>query len=468
MANTDMRMVNSFDASSTKDLPPQTRDLVERRQRSLGAAYRLFYSNPVHFTRGEGVLLFDAEGRDYLDAYNNVPVVGHSNLAVHDAVSAQLLRLNTHTRYLTDGVISYAERLLALFPPYLDNVVFACTGSEAVDLALRVSRHVTGRRGVVATRHAYHGTTQSAAEVSPSLGKGNSIPDHVELVDAPDHVRDPVEGAADAFGERTRQAIDRLRMRGYDPAALLLDTSLSSDGLQVDPAGLLAPAVEAIREAGGLFIADEVQAGFGRTGGWWGFTRHGIEPDLVVLGKPMGNGIPISAVVGRSDLLDAFGKEVRYFNTFGGNPVSVAAADAVLDQIIDRGLLLNATRVGADIARDLHPLVAKDPGVAAVRQTGLFIAIEFVEGAMSQRPDAARAAAMVNGMRERRVLDQRFRTLRQRPQDQTAACLRQRARAAAGRSIRRDPDSDITLVSAHSARIPPLQNRVGDSPEERA
>lgn len=404
MARTDMRMVNSFDPSTADGLPARTRELVERRRRSLGAAYRLFYSNPVHFVRGQGVFLFDGEGRDYLDAYNNVPVVGHSNLAVYDAVSAQLLRLNTHTRYLTDEVVSYAERLLSLFPPYLDNVVFACTGSEAVDLALRVSRHVTGRRGVIATRHAYHGTTQVAAEVSPSLGAGNIIPDHIELVDAPDTLREPAEDAAAAFGERTRQAIARLRTRGYEPAALLLDSVLSSDGLHIDPAGLLAPAADAIREAGGLFIADEVQAGFGRTGDWWGFTRHGVEPDLVVLGKPMGNGIPISAVVGRSDLLDAFGRDVRYFNTFAGNAVSVAAASAVLDQLTNRGLVDNAALVGADIAHELRALVANDPGVAAVRHTGLFIGIEFTRDAESRDPDAARAAAVVDEMRERRVL----------------------------------------------------------------
>jgi 4-aminobutyrate aminotransferase-like enzyme len=399
-----MHMVNSFDPTASESLAPEDRALLERRQRVLGAPYRLFYREPVHLVRSEGVLLYDRNGLDYLDAYNNVPVVGHSNPRVQERVAQQLSVLNTHTRYLTDDVVDYAERLLALFPPHLEQVVFACTGSEAVDLALRIAGHTTGRTGIIATAHAYHGTTQAAAAVSPSLGTNNPIPDNVVLVEAPDTLRHDPATTAREFAARITRGIDELRRRGHQPAAAIVDSILSSDGLQTDPPGMLGPAAEVVRDAGALWIADEVQSGFGRTGGWWGFERHALRPDLVVLGKPMGNGIPISAVVGRADLMEAFGRDVRYFNTFGGNPVSIAAASAVLDEITGLDLLHNATTTGAEAALGMSGAAAGDPGIADVRHAGLFIAVELVRDPETLAPDAARAAAIVDAMRQRRVL----------------------------------------------------------------
>src|SRR5579859_7907558 len=236
-------MANAYDPSRPADLPPPARMLLERRQKVLGAPYRLFYRTPVEVARAEGVLLYDSDGNDYLDAYNNVPVVGHSNSRVTEAVTRQLATLNTHTRYLTEPVIRYAERLTALFPGPLSQVIFACTGSEAVDLALRVARHHTGSEGIIATRHAYHGTTSAAAEISPSLGPNNPIPPTVELIDAPD-------------AGQVRTAISTLSARGIGFAGLIIDTVLSSDGLRLDAD--LAAAREAVHDAGGVFIADEV------------------------------------------------------------------------------------------------------------------------------------------------------------------------------------------------------------------
>jgi 4-aminobutyrate aminotransferase-like enzyme len=369
----------------------------------MGAAYRLFYERPVHLVRGEGVLLHDADGNDYLDAYNNVPVVGHANERVRRAVDRQLATLNTHTRYLTDEVVGYAERLTALFPAPLDQAVFVCTGSEAVDLALRVARSVTGRRGVVVTRHAYHGTTTAAAEISPSLGPHNPIPPHVALVDAPDSVRDDPATAPRELGRRIDAAVAELEGRGFGLAALVIDSVLSSDGLQTQPRTFLQVAAERARAHGGLYVADEVQPGFGRTGAqWWGFERHGVVPDLAVIGKPMGNGIPIAALVARSDLLDAFGAKVRYFNTYGGNAVSIAAATAVLDEIEERGLLGHSAALGAELLTAITDLTREDAGVAQVRGAGLFLAVELVT--TGGEPDADRAARVVNAMRERRVL----------------------------------------------------------------
>ncbi|PRB43130.1 aspartate aminotransferase family protein [Arthrobacter sp. MYb23] len=396
-------MVNSFDPARAALLDPADRELLRRRDASMGAAYRLFYERPVHFVRGEGAFLYDADGADYLDAYNNVPVVGHSNPRVQKAVSDQLGAVNTHTRYLAGGVVDYAERLTALFPEPLNQAIFACTGSEAVDLALRIARMSTGRAGIIVTRHAYHGTTTLAAQISPSLGPNNLIPPEVALVDAPDSVRDAPGEAAALLAARIDAAVEELGSRGIAPAAIVVDSILSSDGLQSHPVGILGTVAERARAHGALYIADEVQPGFGRTGStWWGFERHTVVPDLAVLGKPMGNGIPISAVVGSQELFEQFGRKVRYFNTFGGSAVSIAAATAVLDELESRELLPHSEELGGELLSAIQTMTRDEPGVAEVRGAGLFLAVEFVD--RSGLPDAVRAAEVVNAMREKRIL----------------------------------------------------------------
>lgn len=398
-----LHMVNSFDASRVDELGDADRALLRRREASMGGAYRLFYQRPLHPVRGEGAMLYDADGLDYLDAYNNVPVVGHSNERVRAAVHRQLGILNTHTRYLTDGVVAYAERLTGLFPPPLDQAIFVCTGSEAVDLAVRVARTVTERDGVIATGHAYHGTTSAAAALSPSLGPHNIIPSDVALVDAPDSVRDGDSPAAEAFGRRIDTAVDELRSRGIELAAIVIDSIMSSDGLQTHPADTLRVVADRARRYGALFVADEVQSGFGRTGAqWWGFERHGVVPDMAVLGKPMGNGVPIAALVGSPHIFDAFGARTRYFNTFGGNPVSVAAASAVLDELQDRELLDHSEQLGGELLAAIGEMTADDPGVAEVRGAGLFLAVELV--GQDNTPDPDRAVRVVDHMREQRIL----------------------------------------------------------------
>ena len=402
MTSKSLHMANAFDGSDVDLLDEGVRDLIRRRDAVLAPSYRLFYRHPVVAARGSGVWLYDADGNQYLDAYNNVPAVGHSHPHVQRLVTEQLGVLNTHTRYLTEPVIDYSERLLALFPAELNRVVYTCTGSEAVDLALRVARYETGARGVVCTTHAYHGTTAAAAAVSPSLGPNNVIGDDVVLVTAPDADRDDPATMAEEFAARVRSAIAELHRRGVGFAGMIVDSILSSDGVQSDPEGFLAPAVRAVQEAGGLWIADEVQPGFGRLGStWWGFQRHGIEPDLVVLGKPMGNGIPIGALVGRDGVMAKFGRDIRYFNTFGGNPVSIAAATAVLDVIEEEALLDNVKRSGQRLLEGLREIAGRHDGVGGVRGIGLFLAMEFVDG---DDPDAATASRVVNELRERRIL----------------------------------------------------------------
>lgn len=398
-------MINAFDSGRLDHLPEETAALIRRRERALGASYRLFYEDPVYVERGEGVWLYAPDGTAYLDVYNNVPCVGHCHPRVVEAVRAQVGKLNTHTRYLTDTVVDYAEALTAQFPESLSQVMLTCTGSEAIDLALRIARSHTGAAGIIVTDNAYHGVTTAASELSPSLGEGVPLGVHIRTVPAPDSYRNDPADMGESFAGHVRAAIADLRRHGAAPAALLFDTVFSSDGVVTDPAGFIQPAVAAIREAGGLFIADEVQPGFGRTGSaMWGFARHGVMPDLVALGKPMGNGMPIAGVIGRPDLFDAFARRTRYFNTFGGNPVSCAAALAVLEVLREERLMENAATVGAYLRAGLRTLSERFERLGDVRGDGLFISAEFVTDPETKAPDAALAGRIVNALRQRRIL----------------------------------------------------------------
>lgn len=399
-------MVNSYDPATAPELSARQRALLQRRQRVLGPGYRLFYANPVEVVRGERAHLFDASGTDYLDAYNNVPSVGHCHPAVTEALCRQAATINTNTRYLTEGVVAYAEDLLSTFEPTFEHVTFTCTGSEANDLAYRIARHETGCEGIIVTRNAYHGLTARVAEFSPSLGVGSPLGAHVRLVDAPD--ASAVDGdLGQHFAAGVRAAIDDLSRHGYGLAAMYADTIFSSDGIFAEPAGFLAPAVTAVHAAGGLFIADEVQPGFTRLGdSWWGYQRHRIEPDMVTLGKPMGNGMPIAAVVQRGGIGERFGRDMRYFNTFGGNTVSIAAAHAVLSTIREERLLESVRSVGDVLSEGIRSITRDNHTVTSVRGAGLFIGVELRSQSPSgeQLPDAALAARFVNELRERHVL----------------------------------------------------------------
>jgi len=379
-----------FDPARVDELDPRTADLVRRRAISMGPAYRLFYREPLEFVRGDGAHLFDADGVDYLDAYNNVPSVGHAHPRVVAAIAEQAARLNTHTRYLSEATVAYAERLLATFPAAagLGQVMFTCTGSEANDLALRVAKAATGGEGVIVTWNAYHGVTTEVAGISPSLVGLDGMPPWARAVRAPGV--DPDVSIADAV----RATLSELDAFGIKPAALVVDTIFASDGVYPTVEGL-ADAVAAVRAAGGLFIADEVQPGFGRIGdGMWGFARHGLLPDIVTMGKPMGNGHPVAAMVARPDVLEPFAQNMRYFNTFGGNTVSIAAATAVLDVIEDEGLIAHAGRVGAGLRLGLEAI--DDPRVLGVRGAGLFLGVDLV--------DEAFTLDVVNALRDRHVL----------------------------------------------------------------
>lgn len=389
-------MPNAFRPGAA-DLPPADAALVARREAALGPAYRLFYDRPLHLVRGEGVWLYDAEGRAWLDTYNNVASCGHGHPRIVASMADQAARFASHTRYLHEGVLRLAERLLATMPPEIGHVMFTCTGSEANDLALRIARVATGGAGVIVTENAYHGVTAAVAELSPSLGPGTRLGAHVRTVPA------PVSGdAGQVFAAGVQAAIADLLRHGIKPMALIADTVFSSDGVVADPPGFLAPAVAAIRAAGGIFIADEVQPGFGRTGaGMWGFARHGVIPDMVSMGKPMGNGYPLAGLALRPDLAAEFGLNTRYFNTFGGNAVAAAVGNAVLDVIAEEGLIENARAVGAHFAAELRSLAPRHPALGELRAVGLFLGLDVIQGGA---PDPAGAARIVNGLRDEGVL----------------------------------------------------------------
>jgi len=400
-------MINGFDPNRLGELPDQMQKNIRRRDQSLGPSYRLFYDTPIEVVRGKGVTLFDPEGIEYLDVYNNVPSVGHAHPKVIAAVHEQMQTLNTNTRYVQESILDYSEQLLSTFPAELGHVMFTCTGSEANDLAMRVAKYVTGNQGIIVTSGAYHGLTAEVSSFSPSLGIGVPLGANVRVIDAPDALRFSSDQGSleDHLRNQVRAAIADLHRHGIGLAAFIADSIFSSDGVFAGPAGFLRPIIEEVQAAGGLYIADEVQPGFGRTGAeWWGFQRHGIVPDIVTIGKPMGNGIPVAAAIFKPELLVEFGKNIRYFNTFGGNSVAIAAAQAVLDVIREESLIENAHKVGDKIITGLKDLAQGLEQVAEVRGSGFFIGVDLVTDRSTLTPDGQAAAAIVNSLREDRIL----------------------------------------------------------------
>ena len=389
-----------FSNDNLDELSEPTRLLVERRNRSLGAAYRLFYEQPVEIVRGRGSKLWDSAGTEYLDVYNNVPSVGHSHPRVVEAISRQAALVNTNTRYLDRPLIDYSEDLLGTLPRALANVMYTCTGSEANDFALRIATTVTGKRGLIVTRNAYHGVTTETAAISPSLGGADSIAPWVRLVDAP-------TGDGTAFADAVTAAAAELGTSEHGFAALIADSIFASDGVQPGSAAFLGRISDIVHDADGLYIADEVQAGFGRLGhGLWGFTRHdtvlgAVVPDIVTVGKPMGNGMPIGAVIARRELVDAFATHGRYFSTFGGTAVSIAAAQAVFDIIRDEGLVENSRVVGDYLTAGLGMLAGFHDSLGEVRGAGLFLGVDLVH---EEFPDEKTTLVVVNELRRRGVL----------------------------------------------------------------
>lgn len=398
---------NSFRGEDEAALDDVTRGMTAQRERILGASYRLFYRRPVHLVRGEGAYLWDADGTKYLDVYNNVASVGHAHPRVIEAVTRQMSALNTHTRYLHTRVLDYAEDLLSLLPEQIDQVMFMCTGSEANDLAIRVARAYTGGQGIIITSESYHGNTELTSAHSPALG-GNQLPDPASRrIAPPDGYRQGIAATELAawYAAEMQRTIDAMRADGVAFAGLLADSAFSSDGVFLGEPGMLRAGIDVVHTNGGVFIADEVQPGFARTGDtFWGFARHGVIPDIVTMGKPMGNGIPISGMAARREVLEAFSRQIPYFNTFGGNPVSVAAAQAVLDIIREEKLQDRARIVGAQLRAGLSDLAQRHELIGDVRGAGQFTGLELVLDRETKKPAGKIALQVIEELRNRGVL----------------------------------------------------------------
>ena len=408
------------DAATLAGIPPETfvqtgrtrPEIVAARRTSLLPNLSISYSEPIKFVRGEGAWLIDDRGRAYLDCFNNVCHLGHAHPDIVEAICTQSARLNTNTRYLHDAVVTYAERLTATLPEGLSVASFACSGSEANSLALRMARTMTGSNDALVLDWAYHGTTQELIDLSPYKYKrkgGKGKPAHVFEAAIPDSYRAPldwpVEEYALRFAESIGEQIETMRKQGRAPAFFIAESIPSVAGQVILPEGYLREVYRMVRAVGGLCIADEVQVGFGRVGShWWAFEMQGVVPDIVTMGKPIGNGHPMSALVTTREIADRFNNGMEYFNTFGGNPVSCAAGLAVLDVIERDRLRDNAAAIGAYLVARFRAMQQRYEVIGDVRGQGLFLGIELVNNRKTKEPATAFARKVNEGAKVRGVL----------------------------------------------------------------
>lgn len=383
--------------------------LLMRRKRVMGQS-PLFYQQPLHLVKGEGVYLYDIDGKPYLDCYNNIPVVGHCNPQVVQAIYEQAQVLNVHSRYLSDNIVSYGERLLSTFQADFDQIIFTCSGSEANDQALRIVRQVTGAEGIICSNYAYHGNTAAVDRVSPlfKAPQDRHNYDDVRMIPFPETYR-PLNGLTGealvtAYLEQVQMQIDAFKKSNVGFAGIIFCSVFANEGLPDVPATLLKKVTDLVHAEGGLVIADEVQAGFGRTGKMWGHEHMGFVPDLVTMGKPMGNGYPIAALVAHAELFERFRQKNFYFNTFAGAQVAAAAANAVLDVFEEQQLLKNASEMGDYIRIGLRHYANKYNLIDDVRGVGLWVGFEMVSDKQLKSPAILETKQLVNSLKEQGIL----------------------------------------------------------------
>ncbi|MBC6440044.1 MAG: aminotransferase class III-fold pyridoxal phosphate-dependent enzyme [Rhodospirillales bacterium] len=404
-------VMGTVDTPEATDLPEQ----LKRRHRYLGRHLSLFYRNPIHVERGRGAILYDANGRAFVDAYNNVTSVGHCHPHVVNAMHRQASALATNTRYVYAILADYAERLQGTMPGRLQCCILVNSGSEANDIAWQMSTMLTGKRGGIVMEHAYHGITEATVAMSPA-GIDWNAPDHagkvaphIATMIAPDTYRGPYrrgeKGLADKYAADADRAIAQLDASGHGTACLMVDTSFCSNGIPDVPKGYLGKVAARVRAAGGMIVADEVQYGFGRPGThMWGFEYHGIRPDIVTIGKPVGDGFPLGVVVTTPQILHDYMEVTGLFSTFGGNPVACAAGLAVLDVLEREDLLANCRITGNHMKAGLTELMGRHECIGDVRGHGFVIGVEIVGNRVTLEPDAPMTTAIMNRMRELGVL----------------------------------------------------------------
>jgi 4-aminobutyrate aminotransferase-like enzyme len=382
--------------------------LQQRRDRALGSGAELFYDTPLEIVRGEGAYLYDRDGRRYVDMYNNVPCVGHANPAVVRAMAEQQATLNTHSRYLHEGIVSFAERLIDLNHDGIESVVFSCSGTEAVEVAIQIARLVTGKRGLVCTDATYHGNSELVASLT-NVGCAANQAGEIRGFPFPERYRPLQQGLSEealceAYLARVASAIESLKQEGAGFAALIMCSIFANEGLPDIPAGFMARVTDLVHREGGLVIADEVQSGYGRTGCWWGYEKTEFRPDIVVTGKPMGNGLPLGATAAKKAWVDAFRAEKDYFNTCAATPLQAAVGMAVLDEIERLDLLKNAASVGDRLTKELRDRMGRYAAIGDVRGSGLFLGVELIEAGEGQQPDAAAAITLSDRLKDKGFL----------------------------------------------------------------
>ena len=384
--------------------------LLEMRKKYLSPSLSLSYDKPLHIVRAKGQFLYDSKGDRYLDAVNNIQHVGHCHPKVVSAASEQYGILNTNTRYLDETVINYAKDLTNYLPNGLTTCFFTNSGSESNDLALRLARTATDSKETIVLDGAYHGHVSSLIDISPykhnSKG-GSGPPSYVHTVPMPDSYRGKYRGeeALTGYIDELKNILYSIKKNGKNISAFVVESIMGCGGQLILPDGFLERAFELVRDEGGVCIADEVQIGFGRVGSkFWGFETANVQPDIVTMGKSMGNGHPLSVVVTKKQIADKFNNGMEYFNSFGGNPVSCAVGKAVLNVIEDEKLQQNAHKVGEYLLKELKQLQGEFPLIGQVRGMGLFIGIELIKEKSKLIPAHAEAEKVVNEMMRKRIL----------------------------------------------------------------
>lgn len=385
-----------------------TQALLARRDQAMGAGTPLFYNEPLHLVRGDGVYLFDTAGRRYVDMYNNVPCVGHANPSVVEAMARAQGTLNVHSRYLHEDIVAFCERIAGLHGPEIESVIVSCTGTEAIEVALRMAQMATGKAGIICTNGTYHGNSAAVSKLTRLVTSQNVAPD-IRAIPFPETYRPLIPGAseadlADAYLARLAAAIRSLEDSGVGFAGMVLCSILANEGLPNIPANFMARASDMVHAAGGYVIADEVQAGYCRTGTWWGYTVSGLKPDIVVTGKPMGNGLPLAATAASKALVDGFRAKTRYFNTFASSPLQAAVGMAVIDYIESENLAASVARIGAGLKSALTTRAAAWDKIGDVRGVGLFIGVEITKGDADQTPDVDLTVDIVNRLKDKGFL----------------------------------------------------------------
>jgi len=385
----------------------QEQQLIAARHALMGRKTTHFYQHPMHFERARGPWLYSTDGQRYLDCYNNVPQVGHCHPHVVRAIARQAAALNTNTRYLYSSALEYAERLTGKLAPHLTACIFVNSGSEANDVAWQMAKLVTGNSGALIMEDAYHGVTDVIRQFSPGH-PDRELPVYLRGLTVPDPYRGPYREDApdivDRYASDAGVAIAELDTSGHGTAAFMIDSAFCSSGVPAVPAGYLRAVEKFVRDAGGLMICDEVQSGFGRMGQWWGHEHHGVQADIVTMGKPVGNGHPLGVVVTTDEILNRFIDRTRLFSTFGGNTVACAAGNAVLDVIESEDLIARGNATGDYMREEIRKLAVKHELIGDVRGYGMVTGLEFVTDRTARIPATSETAILLELMREQGVL----------------------------------------------------------------